>query len=388
VDAQGAITRMTLDETLRIDGVALLAAKGLLAKTHFTLANGRALPNASPIAASVLGVGRPVEAPTAVAGHDYWADLNRISGRSIKDIVTELGQVRSETSEMGDGRKRDGGKRARLYIAASALLRRDPAAIRDVLELIRGRGAEASFMIQALGDAGSEFAATALTDLLKSSQGIEETRSLLRALGSAREPSADTVAAMRSLFPKKHVGGLARLMVGAMSYSSRDRAPDLSAVAASALVEQLEQETDAMYIAETLRALGNSGALEALAAARKYAGHGSPIVRAAAAQAVRRVDDESADPLLVALMADDVALVRSSALNAALDRSATNTLLASVTKVTKLDADPSVRREGVRVLVDWSARLPTARDILVWVAANDENEKLRALAVEGLQRHD
>ncbi len=278
--------------------------------------------------------------------------------------------------------------RARSFVAASALLRRDPSAVTQATRVIHEGGPDAKFFVNALGSAGSKEAAAALTGLLQGEREAAPTREILRALGNVEHPAPETLTAMTQRFGDHEVGGFAQLMTGALAHSSEQSEPDVASAAAAALLNALAGEQNPLLIADTLRALGNAGDPRAVEVAARYAKDANPLLRSAAAQAVRRVVGSEADALLVELAADPEATVRDSAMNAALDRLPSIVLTAAVEQLARVDPEASVRRDAVRVLVEWQHDSESARDTLMWVAANDANDKLRQVAAEGLQRYN
>jgi hypothetical protein len=383
-DAAKIVTAIDYEERLSATLPDVLGAGKLDVVTNFSLSRRRDA-GAAELASLVtkprsLGKPRPLQEEATPPGRSYSADVQRIGGRDVKGIAAELLALSTRKDT------KVGSDRSRLYIAATALFRREPSAVTEALEAIRTNAANREFLIGALGHAGSAEAADALTGLLEQARDAAYARTVLGALGNASQASVETVETMSARFDDRQVGGYARLMVGALARSSRDDAPAASDAAVDRLLAALETETNMLIIADTLRALGNSGHPKAVEAAERYVGNSSAILRAAAAQAVRLIASAEADGILSRLLPDAQVSVRVSALNACLDRVGGALLGPLVESLAKLDDDPNVRREAIRVLVAWRDSLPTARAALVWVSQNDANEKLRAIAVEGLNR--
>ncbi|HYP99039.1 MAG TPA: HEAT repeat domain-containing protein [Polyangiaceae bacterium] len=385
LEPNGMISALSFDEHDSIHEPALLGVPELDAVTHFSLSNARqvTLDVAATEAEKSLGPPRDMDDDSVNASHDYWADLSRIGGRRLADVSRELAQARADT-DTKSGR----AQRTRSFVAAAALLRRDRSAVSEVERTIRAGGPESSFFINALGAAGTLEATKTLTSLLQKERDPAATREILRALGNAEHPSSAALSAMTDHFADHQVGGFARLMTGAMAHSSARSEPAVASAASDALLNALEGEQNPLLIADTLRALGNSGDPRAVGVAAHYIHDPNPMLRSAAAQAVRRVPNSEADALLVELAADLESSVRDSAMNAALDRLPSVALSGTVEQLARRDLDPSVRRDAVRVLVGWQRDSESARDTLMWVAANEPNDKLRQVAAEGLQRYN
>jgi HEAT repeat protein len=77
-------------------------------------------------------------------------------------------------------------------------------------------------------------------------------------------------------------------------------------------------------------ALGNAGDSSTLDTIRPFVSSGSPVVRAAAAQALRRIPGPDADRLLAQLCADSIANVRYSAVDAVSERPASDILVGAL----------------------------------------------------------
>jgi HEAT repeat protein len=177
-------------------------------------------------------------------------------------------------------------------------------------------------------------------------------------------------------------------MAGAMSYNARENAPTVVAAAVDSLIQTLKTETRPAYVVDDLRALGNSGDSKAAEVALQYVTNDNAMIRAAAAQAARRTNTPQGADVLVHLIADQNTSVRSSALDAALYSQPATPLLSAVEQSARLDSQDTVRREAIRVLVQWQLQEPSVRDTLLWVSTNDPNDKVRAVAREGLHRFD
>lgn len=331
-------------------------------------------PSEKPVAAVAAPAGAGFETASA---HSELADEQRIGGRDLTGILGEL--VRADQNKDPDAR-------ARLYVAASALFRRDPEAAKQAQAMARNGHRDQKFLLRALGDAGTAQSAKLLAELL-ADPSLENLRALvLGALGRATVADPGVVDAMTGLFGDSKVGGSARLMTGALASNTRENSPETSERAVGALLDDYHLASSPVQRADGLRSLGNAGDVAALREAREAAQSSDPIVRAAAAQALRRIPSDAADRILAVLVEDPVDFVRGSALGAALYRDPTEILVPVVERVARLDALANIRREAVRVLVRWKDQVPSARATLEWVAQNDPEPDLRKVASEGLAR--
>lgn len=307
------------------------------------------------------------------------ADEARIAGHTVASIASELKRPELAPSKHAPAR-------SRLYVATSALLRKDERAAEEVSQMIRRGHADSAFFIAALGDAGTLNSARLLAGLLETS-GANGTRAMvLRALSRVEQADGSVVAAIGKLFGDARLGGTARLTLGALAYRARASSPEATGEAIQMLKVDYSTQSGRMMRADALRALGNAGSTGALELSRQAALSSEPVERAAAAQAMRRIQSDSADRVLAILVEDPVSFVRRSALAAALYRDPTEILTPVVERVARLDGEGTVRREAIRVLVRWKEHVASARTTLSWVLSNDPEQDLRNVAAEGLGR--
>lgn len=308
-----------------------------------------------------------------------YADTARIAGHDLKSIVQELKRRATVDTE-------EGPSRSRLYVAATALFRRDPKAAKQAADLVRSGHDESEFLLAALGQGGTLETARMVADIMKQASVPEERHAALRALGRATVVDDAIVDDMVEQFDDPDVGGVARLMTGSVAHNAEQSSPGPSEKAVDALMDDYGTQPDVLARADSLRGLGNAGSPLALTVARHAAQSKNPLERAAAAQALRRIPSDAADRLLAGLVDDPDPLVRRSALDAALYRDPTELLLPSVDRVARLDTDNTVRREAIRVLVRWKDEVMPARTTLAWVSRNDPEQDLQRVAAEGLER--
>jgi HEAT repeat protein len=382
-DEAGAITDIRYAEKIVLAVESGPSGLEATSQTQFALRNGRPTPDVVIVSesSSAPRVAQQFYAEPVPKPHSQATDAARIGGRTVRDILAARRLV---------DRKSEQGKEAsaRLQIAAAALFRQSSQALGEATKVIRRGGDDASFFIHALGAAGTEAAGEALVDVLKTTTNEKLKRAALAALGQVSHPSQAALNAIEECYQDPNFGGFARLMAGAMARSAREEAPQVTAAAVDSLLKVLSQESKPLYVADDLRALGNSGHPRATDAAVEYAQSPDATVRAAAAQAVRQVNGPAADDLLIRLSTDTSVSVRSSALNAALYTRPSAPLIAAVEQAARVDSEASVRRDAVRVLVTWQQDQPPVRQTLAWVSTNDSNDKVRAVALEGLHRFD
>lgn len=303
-------------------------------------------------------------------------DRARFGDRRLPDLLAELGRLKKD----GDQRER-----SRLYVAMTALFRQMPDQARQALTALRS-GKDADFIIDALGDAGTEEAQSVLRTALAETRDADRRRRIVRALGHG-EATDETVQLLVDLFDEHGLGGQARLALGAAAKGLERSDPERAAAVTNTIAATLVSETSPGLTVDGLRALGNAGGRTALPTVLSYLEHEDASIRAAAAQALRFVPGSDVDEVLVRVaLEDESSSVRESALDATYYRDMSGTLVKGVAQSAKLDPEPSVRRVAVRSLAKWRRSSPHASDALKWVALNDANQKIREVAREALGR--
>ena len=207
-------------------------------------------------------------------------------------------------------------------------------------------------------------------------QRLEAARSLSRVAA----PTADTVAALKSLRGDADVGVQATFGLGSALHNLADKDPMLAAEARTALTEQLGAAQTAGEQAAVLTALGNGGDALTLDLIRDYVASDAPNVRAAAAQALRRIAGGVADDMLAALCADRASEVRLSAVDAVGERAFSPGLATALSTLAVGEPDYGVRAKAVNVLAQWSKQAPDVASTLTIVASRDPNADLRNVA--------
>jgi HEAT repeat protein len=306
-------------------------------------------------------------------------DAQLISSMSYEEALKAL-------SNAGDDA--DAGDRAgQAFMALTAWLRRDPNKVADARAHILAGGPLTRAYIAALRDASTPESKRALADLAKQTNpGLPGPRRLevTQALSHVPQPDAVTVSALTSLRSDAEMGTQATYGLGSALHRLQGQDPSLAASVRTTLLAQLASGQE---VSSTLTALGNAGDPATLEAIRPYVADPSPGVRAAAAQALRRIAGADADELLAILAADADASVRFSAVDAIAERQPTTVVVAALSRVAKTDPVFQPRARAVNTLASWLTRAPAAAEALAYVAKNDSSEDLRHTAGSALSQH-
>lgn len=281
----------------------------------------------------------------------------------------------------------EGKRRAnRAYSAMCALLRLEPERIDDVRRRVLAGGSLRRTMIAALRDAGTPEAQAALRDLVQAAAlGGEDRLAVARALSLVDAPVKETVDALRALRGDPLLGAQATYGLGASVAHLRDRDPELAkGVLAELLAQHASAGSQAQRI-DTLTALGNAGDVGALEAIAEELRSPSDDVRAAAANALRRVDASGVDRLLAQASMDPATPVRRSAVAAMTNRTPTPALADALARTLESEPVFEVRALAVQIAARWTrAGFDPVTPPLRLVALRDANADLRRIAQAAL----
>lgn len=326
----------------------------------------------------------PRFAPDSLSSQIEAAQLDdaRTAGLTARDAMARL-LVASRKQTLTAEEERALG---RAYVALTTWMRTSPAALELAREHLEAHGPLTLDLIGALRDAGTPAAQATLRALLdKRGYTPEQRLEVARALGRVEAPDAESVAALASLVTDPVLGRQARYGLGSAAYRLRDKNPALAAQARDTLVARLDGATSDDERVMLLVALGNAGDPVTLTKVLPALTSGSPAVRTAAAQALRRMPaDGPIDAALARASTDPESKVRSSAMNAISERAPSDALVAAVIAASVSDGTFEVRLEAVRCAKSWLAARPELRPTLERIATGDPNADLRRIALEAL----
>jgi HEAT repeat protein len=305
----------------------------------------------------------------------------RLQGLPWSEALARLHQF-ATTRERDDAQQKQA---ARAYLALTEHLRQDPTRVATAERAVLEGGPLTQTWIEALRDADTPESHTALASLAQSPTLQPRERMLaVRALSRVHTPSKETVSALQALDTDPRLGRQAVYGLGSNIYRLRENDPQLASDALAPLVAELEQTKDDAHQIKLLIALGNSGDPVALSIARTRLGHASERVRAAALQAVRRVEDGGADRLLAEGLHDRSPIVRRSALDALFDRPPREPAIHAVNTLLLGESEPGVRAQALNLALRWRERAPALLEGLRLVAEQEPIESLRNAAQRAL----
>lgn len=384
---KGGIERLGVRETLEVEASAPIPS--LRSETEIDL---NALPgdfveaNVGELRAAAQTL--PLVRPSQVAAGLSPAELDEARA-SRMDLTQALALLRAERESADRGTLTEEDKRGagRAYVALTALLRLHPDGMKTVETEVRAGSPLSGTLIEALRDAGSAEAQALLRELV-TLPTLDDARRMLaaRSLSHVEVPTPETVAALERLQTDEKLGMQATYGLGSNIYRLQKTDPSRAGSLLAALERRLFAAVTDRERTMLLTALGNAGHPDSLESIRRFVEHGSIEVRAAAAQALRRIPGETADGLLAKLSEDPDENIRFSAMDAISERSASPVLEHRVAAMALGEPDFRTRVQAVRTAVDWLETTPGLASTLELVSNRDESEDIRRTARTALDR--
>ncbi|MDX2019057.1 MAG: HEAT repeat domain-containing protein [Deltaproteobacteria bacterium] len=202
-----------------------------------------------------------------------------------------------------------------------------------------------------------------------------------RGLSHVSHPTEKTLDALVALRDDPQMGVQATYGVGSNVYRLRKDDPALAGRGLNELLNTLTTSQEERIRERALVALGNAGHPDSLPHLERSLGDPSPNVRAAAANAIRRVEGDDGDRLLARALGDTSPAVRRGAVEAMLERAPSQVLEAALGILITTEPEQSVRARAVQVVGTWWLEKPgVLRDSLQSVASYDASEDLRLMA--------
>jgi HEAT repeat protein len=313
-------------------------------------------------------------------------DQSRVGNMTFGDAMTTLHE-RMQLDKGPDKLSNEERDRfGRAYVALVAMLRLSGEHLPDIREHILQGGPLSMNLAGALRDAGTAQAQGLLQELVQKTDLPRPVRGeVARNLGAVREPTVDTVNTLANLRNDRELSTQAHYSLGSNIRRLQGTNPDLAD-------QMLEQLTSALAKANEedkamlLTSIGNSAHRGALPHVQAAAKDPSPRIRAAAAQALRKMSGDDVELLLVQLLRDADVDVRTSAVDALASRTATRTLVAALSQLIAGEKAFRVRGRAVQIAVGWLDSATDLRAVLERTAQSDENADIRLIARNALDR--
>lgn len=175
----------------------------------------------------------------------------------------------------------------------------------------------ARMMAGALAGAGTRESQAAMVDLLSRRSADDPfLRLLIPTMGFAAHPGDELEAALRRTAADDHraaVRGNADLALGVIAARTSDEDPIRSKRLVATFLGRLETARDSGDISATLGVLGNAGVASSTDAIARYLDDQRPVIRASAAEALRRIPTAGAEDAIVRALSDPSDVVRAAA---------------------------------------------------------------------------
>jgi len=373
LDEQGGLVSLDLSENSR----ATLAPGGPLPGFEGTTTLKLTRSSSRSTKASPMLIGAQPFDQMAKAQNQGARDDAMIGKRTLADVLSEI-----QTFQRPDADHAQKQRAGVAFAALTGMLRRDPAALAAVRANLLKGGPLTESLLGALRDASTPETQKLLAELAAAKSPLDADQRLeaARCLSRVPTPNAETVQALKALRADPNVGVQATYGLGTALHHLQESDAALATDVRNELTGQLASATSPGAQAAVLTSLGNAGDPTTLEAIRRYVTSPDPIVRAAVAQALRRIPGADADTLLAGLCGDAVTDVRYSAADAIAERPPSSVLALAISSLALKETALQVRAKAVNILAQWYPLEPTLAPTLQAVASNDSNADLRNVA--------
>lgn len=344
------------------------------------------------VSSSLTKNSSPLALFTRRSPSDVEANVQRseLGSATVKELLDNLAALK--TSSLG--REQQQAAETPLYLKFKALIYVHPEScpqLEPVLDTADASGPAFRIVAGALGAVGNAQAQRALVHAIRARpQDSAALSNLISALGSVPQPTVETEKAIQEVAassPGSNTSGTAFLALGSMARNLRGKDPQR----ATAIVSFLLQHAGAAHSEEetqhVLQALGNTGSSRAMPLLLRFASSPSPVLRAAAVDALRSIRQPEVDSLLAhALVSDADSRVRLEAAFALGFRRPSRQSYDAQKKALAAEGDEKVRGALLNNLAKMRREFPEARSVLEESAAKDPSEYVRKAASGLLQQ--
>jgi hypothetical protein len=356
-------------------------------KTELTLSLGekRSAPLPESFEAVVARSTRVgADQPSATAGLTRTLEQARISGMTVQSAIAQLEEAeRKRNVKSKEAQKDYLDRNSAPFTALAALIRTEPNGVRDVSAKIRTGSVAKGVLLDALSTAGTDTAQAALMSFVTDKKLDDALRgkaatSLIR----TEHPSVATIDALIGLLNDPLLSNHALYGLGTASRRLREAGSvELSRRAFDAVLERLTAAKTGAEKVHVLRGIANSGEVAALPDVRRLLKDPNAGVHAAAIEALRLMQHDSVDALIVeALASSTETTTRSAALNAMQARVPSKVLSSGLSQFVRTTSDPYARLRAVELAAKWLRTSSELRAALEDRAEHDDRPKIRDVA--------
>ena len=299
---------------------------------------------------------------------------------TLDSLMKTLAKIQAENKPGADDMQ--------SYLKFKALLHLRPDAAAHIgkeLCVVPTKGPAFPLLCGALSSVGTPSAQWALqTAIAARPDDFQALMELIPALGMIEEPTLATEQTLRDLVQKARepeIRSAAHLSLGIIARSLADSDPQRSQRILEETLKNLKDATTPEVRRQNLLVLGNIGANESLSVVTKHVTADEPSVRAAAFIALRWLESDDIDGLLIKGLGNEAEdSVRMEIINALSHRPMTAlTFAAHKTALTK-ETGVRLRQGLLRNIAQAHRAFSEARGIVADAAQNDANADVREAA--------
>ncbi len=311
----------------------------------------------------------------------------------------ELGDDTSETVLANLARAENSaepqGSQTPLYLKIKALVAVHPETSPRFAELLHKAELQSLTMRlvpTALAAIGHPEAQTALVDVLRRRQSDEASVAyLVPILARLKSPSPEAENALRHLAHSASpaIMAIAELGLGSMAGHLKATAPQRSAGIVSGFVQELKSVGSEERLTHLLLVLGNSGASDALPAIQEQVRNKSVGVRVAAVAALRFIEIDQAEILMLEALASDAdAEVREAVVHALPYRAMNDRTFRALATTCQSDKGVGVRLAALNFLWQLREQFPEVTRLTTTAAESDSSDAVRDAAARLLGKRE
>lgn len=382
--ARGALSRVTVDETLR---VPMAHGKQLEVTTRVWLT---ALPRAGD---TTLTAAELQKAEQALAGLAPFSlplpregafDAQRIAQATLDNVLQEIEQLQPAGGADAGAAADTSSAYLERFSLIAAMLRQRPGDVERAAELIRSGHARTPMLLQALGSAGTEQTQVLLRAFATEGGLSDKARSLAAtSLLRVKQPAEPTVELLMGWAndPQREEHGLYGLGTAARHLRERGQAQRAAAIS-ELLGKALREAKGPGRTERVLRGIANSADGQLFDQVREHAGDNHAGIRTAVIDALRFMEHPGVDGLLLgrARLEQDTGALRAL-LSTISARKPSKELAQALAELAADRQRYGVRFVAVEQAGKWLNERPELRALLEQAGRSDEREEVQKLAL-------
>jgi HEAT repeat protein len=318
--------------------------------------------------------------PSEEAGESS-IERTELGDATLESLLADLAKREASASETND---------TPLYLKFKAMVYLHPESstnLGKILATADVKSATMRILTGALGAVGHAQAQAALVSVIQARREDWPALSLLiPALSESANPTQASEDLLRDLAfgsPNPDIASTAQLSLGSMARKLAHTDPGRAVKIVHLFVKAIESSPSADVTHQMLLALGNAGSTEAVPIISRFISDPSPTFRAAASAALRWVDSDQVDPILIRVLTSDRdATVRLEAARALGFRKMSAPTFQVQERAFLQEKDVNVRLSILSNLWNAHDEFPEVRRIVEQAAARDPSSEVRKAAGE------